>query len=124
MWEDVDFDWKTIKIIDKVDQWERTIPLTPYTEYLLKRLPRISDYIFVTKRSQEYIQIADGYRNAIRQAGQAGQAGLPSLPPKAMRKSFSNLSEWVSVPYGIVKSWGIDPVPQTKSTTKTAPLTC
>lgn len=97
MWEDVDFDWKTIKIIDKVDQWERTIPLTPYTEYLLKRLPRISDYIFVTKRSQEHIQIADGYRNAIR------QAGLPSLPPKAMRKSFSNLSEWVSVPYGIVK---------------------
>lgn len=96
-WDKVDFEWKTITIIDKVDQWERTIPLTPYTEYLLKQLPRSKDYIFVTARSEKYIQIADTYRNAVR------DAGLPSLPPKAMRKSFSNLSEWVSVPYGIVK---------------------
>lgn len=39
-WDKVDFEWKTITIIDKVDQWERIIPLTPYTEYLLKQLPR------------------------------------------------------------------------------------
>lgn len=97
MWSDVDFEWKTITIIDKVDQWERIIPLTPYTEYLIKQLPRHGDYVFMTSKTDTHTQIGKPYRNAIR------QAGLPSLPPKAMRKSFSNLSEWVSVPYGIVK---------------------
>lgn len=96
-WENVDFEWKTITIIDKVDQWERTIPLTPYTEYLLRQMPKSNDYIFTIKCSEEYIRISDTYRKAV------ANAGLPPLPPKAMRKSFSNLSEWVSVPYGIVK---------------------
>lgn len=96
-WDKVDFEWDTITIIDKVDQWERTIPLTPYVKHLLQSLPRIGDYIFMTNRSHEHITISTGYRYAVR------DAGLPPLPPKAMRKSFSNLSEWVSVPYGIVK---------------------
>lgn len=96
-WQNVDLKWKTITIIDKVDQWERIIPLTSYTEFLLKQLPRRGDYIFMTGKSATHTEIGKAYRNAVR------QAGLPSLPPKAMRKSFSNLSEWVSVPYGIVK---------------------
>lgn len=95
-WENVDFEWKTITIIDKVDQWERTIALTPYTEYLLRQLPRKSEFIFVID-TDRHTQLNETYRNAIK------NAGLPPLPPKAMRKSFSNLSEWVSVPYGIVK---------------------
>ena len=83
---------------DKVDQWERIIPLTPYTEKMMLSLPRVNDYIFGSTRNKvSYIKIGDTYRNAVL------ESGLPSLPPKAMRKSFSNLSEWVSVPYGIVK---------------------
>lgn len=97
-WENVDFEWKTITIIDKVDQWERIIPLTPYTEFLISNLPKINDYIFASKRGRKtHIQLASTYRDVIR------KSGLPSLPPKAMRKSFSNLSEWLDVPHGIVK---------------------
>lgn len=97
-WSDVDFKWKTIKITDKVDQWERIIPLTPYTEKMMLSLPKINDYVFGSTRNKtSFIKIGDTYRNAVL------KSGLPSLPPKAMRKSFSNLSEWVSVPYGIVK---------------------
>lgn len=97
-WSDVDFRWKTIKITDKVDQWERIIPLTPFTEKTMLLLPRVNDYVFGSTRNKVgFIKIGDTYRNALH------DAGLPSLPPKAMRKSFSNLSEWVSVPYGIVK---------------------
>lgn len=96
-WENVDFDWKTITIIDKVDQWERTIPLTPYTEYLIRQMPRHSDYIFTANKSGSHTELGKTYRTAI------ANAGLPPLPPKAMRKSFSNLSEWVSVPHGVVK---------------------
>lgn len=96
-WEDVDFEWKTITIIDKVDQWERVIPLTPYTEYLIRQMPRQGAYIFAIDGSDDYTELGKTYRNAIL------RAGLPSLPPKAMRKSFSNLSEWVGVPYGVVK---------------------
>lgn len=96
-WENVDFDWKTITIIDKVDQWERTIPLTPYTEYLIKQMPKHSDYIFATDKNDDHTELGKTYRTAIL------DAGLPRLPPKAMRKSFSNLSEWVGVPHGVVK---------------------
>lgn len=95
-WQDVDFQWKTITIIDKVDQWERTIPLTPYTEYLLKQLPRKSHLIFVID-AENHTEFNETYRNAVK------HAGLPPLPPKAMRKSFSNLSEWLGVPHGVVK---------------------
>lgn len=97
-WDDIDFEWKTITIIDKVDQWERVIPLTPYVEHIINGLPRINDYVFGSVRGNKtHIKIGDTYRYALR------DAGLPPLPPKAMRKSFSNLSEWVDVPYGIVK---------------------
>lgn len=97
-WDNVVFTWKTITIIDKVDQRERLIPLTPYTEYLISSLPRINKYVFASDRSNTgYIKIGHHYKNAL------AKAGFKSLPPKALRKSFSNLSEWVNVPYGIVK---------------------
>lgn len=97
-WDKVDFDWKTITITDKVDQWERQIPLTPYVEHLMKGLPKINQYVFGSTRGDKtHIKPNSSYRKALL------DAGLPPLPPKSMRKSFSNLSEWVSVPYGIVK---------------------
>lgn len=96
-WDKVDFEWDTITIIDKVDQWERVIPLTPYVKHLLQGLPKISEFIFATPSSSTHVILGKSYRHAV------ASANLPPLPPKAMRKSFSNLSEWVSVPYGVVK---------------------
>ena len=40
-WADVDFQWKSLTIRDKVEG-ERTIPLTPYLEHLISALPRRS----------------------------------------------------------------------------------
>lgn len=96
-WTDIDFEWDTIKIIDKVDQWERVIPLTPYTKQTIKSLPRVNGFVFGSKVRQEgYIEITKKYRALLI------ENGLPSLPPKAMRKSFRTLSEWVDVPRGVV----------------------
>lgn len=96
-WTDIDFEWNTIKIVDKVDQWERIIPLTPYTKQTIQALPRINDFVFGSKVRQEgYIEITKKYRTLLV------ESGLPNLPPKAMRKSFRTLSEWVDVPRGVV----------------------
>lgn len=96
-WSDVDFEWHTITIVDKVDQWERTIPLTPYCKQTMQSLPRINHFIFGNlDRKEGYVVINKVYRQLVK------ASGLPSLPPKAMRKSFSSLSEWVGVPKGVV----------------------
>ncbi len=96
-WTDIDFEWNTIKIVDKVDQWERIIPLTPYTKQTIQALPRVNEFVFGSKVRQEgYIDITKKYRTLLV------ESGLPSLPPKAMRKSFRTLSEWVDVPRGVV----------------------
>jgi integrase len=44
-WEDVDFQWRSMTIKDKVDG-ERTIPLTPYVASLLAALPRRNEWVF------------------------------------------------------------------------------
>jgi integrase len=44
-WEDVDFQWKSMTIKDKVEG-ERTIPLTPYVASLLAALPRRNEWVF------------------------------------------------------------------------------
>ena len=44
--EDVDFQWKSLTIRDKVEG-ERTIPLTPYVEYLISALPRRNEFVLV-----------------------------------------------------------------------------
>lgn len=96
-WTDIDFEWNTIKIVDKVDQWERIIPLTPYTKKTIQNLPRGNEFVFGSKVKQEgYIEITKKYRTLLV------ESGLPNLPPKAMRKSFRTLSEWVDVPRGVV----------------------
>jgi integrase len=41
-WQDIDFQWQSLTIRDKVDG-ERTIPLTPYLSSLLTDLKRLND---------------------------------------------------------------------------------
>jgi len=96
-WAGVDFQWKSLRISDKVEG-ERTIPLTPYVSSLLAALPRRNAFVFSSVgaeggRMQEP-------RIAHNRALAAG--GLPHLSIHGLRRSFSTLSEWVECPVGVV----------------------
>lgn len=53
-WRDINFKWKTAKIIDKVEDSGRIIPITTYVEKLLLDLKRTSDseYVFSSSKSK------------------------------------------------------------------------
>ena len=44
-WDDVNFQWKSIAMKDKIEG-ERMVPLTPYVSHLLAGLPRRNEWIF------------------------------------------------------------------------------
>ncbi len=115
-WADVDFQWKSMTIRDKVEG-ERTIPLTPYMEHLIAGLPRrkltvrqIGEKAESKKKDipNEFVfsspTAASGRleepRNPHNKALAA--AALPALSLHGLRRSFGTLSEWVEVPAGIV----------------------
>lgn len=96
-WADVDFQWKSITIKDKVEG-ERTIPLTPYVAALLASLPRRNEWVFSSTTAE------DGRLQEPRIAHNKAlaAAGLPPLSIHGLRRSFGTLAEWVEVPAGIV----------------------
>lgn len=106
-WEDVDFQWKSLTIRDKVEG-QRVIPLTPYVAALLAALPRrtvIRDgekislpWVFsspsaASGRLQEPLK---PHKNAM------AAAGLPPFSLHDLRRSFGTLAEWVECPVGVV----------------------
>lgn len=97
-WSDVNFQWNSIKLSDKVEDF-RMIPLTPYVASLLDALPRRQDnpYVFSSLSS------ASGYIAEPRYAHNeaVAVAGLPRLSLHGLRRSFASLSEWVKTPPGI-----------------------
>jgi len=96
-WADVDFQWKSLTIRDKVEG-ERTIPLTPYLEHLIAALPRRNEFVFSSPTA------ASGRLEEprIQHVKALAAAGLPALSLHGLRRSFGTLSEWVEVPAGIV----------------------
>lgn len=118
-WEDVDFQWNSLRIRDKVDG-ERTIPLTPYVRSLLLDLKRLNDTppnVRQLKRLEERGEqwtpspwvfssptAASGRMQEprIKHTRAVSNAGLPHLTLHGLRRSFGTLSEWVEVPAGIV----------------------
>lgn len=96
----VDFKWKTISIWDKVEQENRIIPMTPYVEKLLSQLPKHpeSDFVFWSEQSES------GHITDIRNSYYAALAekGLPKFTIHDLRRSFSNLAEWLDIPTGVV----------------------
>ncbi|MBV8467742.1 MAG: integrase family protein [Burkholderiales bacterium] len=99
MWPDIDFQWKSITLRDKVEG-ERVIPLTPYVESLLASLPRIYDnpWVFSSARAESG-RIQDP-RFAHNKA--VAESGLPHMTLHGLRRSFNTLSEWCDVPAGVV----------------------
>ncbi|MGN6580180.1 MAG: tyrosine-type recombinase/integrase [Bordetella sp.] len=117
-WEDVDFQWQSLTIRDKVEG-ERTIGMTPYVGALLRELKRINEtppnvrrlsgragddkawkpspWVFASKTA------ADGRMKEPRIAHNKAltAAGLPALSIHGLRRSFGTLAEWVECPAGI-----------------------
>ena len=99
-WSNVDFQWKALWVRDKVEGEEgRKIPLTPYVEHLISRLPRRNEFVFSSQTSESGRMVEP--RIAHKRALSA--AGLPSeLSLHGLRRSFASLSEWCEMPVGVV----------------------
>ncbi|RBB35812.1 preprotein translocase [Burkholderia reimsis] len=120
-WDDVDFEWNSIRLNDKIEvKTGRVIPLTPYYASLLRELKRLNDtppsksvlaalqaegktwspsaWVFASSASKSgHIEEP---RYAHNQAIQA--AGLSHVTLHGLRRSFGTLSEWCEVPVGVV----------------------
>ncbi|MGB7195309.1 MAG: integrase family protein [Collimonas pratensis] len=97
-WTDVDFQWRSLSLSDKIEDAGRVIPLTPYLSSLLVALPRRNEWVFSSLGAEDG-KIAEP-RIAHNQALAA--AGLPHLTLHGLRRSFGTLSEWCEVPVGVV----------------------
>jgi|APEBP8051072210_1049370.scaffolds.fasta_scaffold00977_1 integrase len=95
-WEDVDFQWKSVAIGDKV-QGKRTIPLTPFVASLLATLPRRNEWVFSspTAASGRLQEPRIQHNKALT------AAGLPNVTIHGLRRSFGTLAEWVECPAGV-----------------------
>jgi integrase len=95
-WADVDFQWGSMKLNDKVEDF-RMVPLTPYVAQLLAQLPRRNEWVFssTTSAAGHIAEPRIAHNEAL------AVAGLPHLTLHGLRRSFATLSEWVEVPAGI-----------------------
>ncbi|KQQ87010.1 integrase family protein [Massilia sp. Leaf139] len=95
-WDDVDFQWRSLTIHDKVEGL-RVIPLTLYFLSLLAALPRRNQWVFSSPTA------ADGKlaEPRIAHTKALAAAGLPHVSLHGLRRSFGTLCEWVEMPSGI-----------------------
>jgi len=95
-WGDVNFQWGSIKLSDKVEDC-RMVPLTPFVAELLTNLPRRNEYVFSspTSASGHIAEPRIAHNEAV------AVASLPKLTLHGLRRSFATLSEWVETPKGI-----------------------
>ena len=96
-WVDVDLQWLSMTIRDKVEG-ERTIPLTPYVAHLLATLPRRNEWVFssLTSDNGQIAEPTPAHKRALI------AAGLPNLTLHGLRRSFGSLAEWTETPAGVV----------------------
>ena len=94
-WQDIDFQWNSLTINDKVEDF-RTIPLTPFVSNLLASLPRRNEWVFSSPGAQSG-RLTDpsiAHRKACEIAGL-------DLTLHGLRRSFASLCEWTETPAGI-----------------------
>jgi integrase len=126
-WTDVNWQWKGLRLADKVEDSGREVPLTPYIAHLLAGLPHINEWVFASgravslepKHALRRAQYAE--RNGIEAAPLAqpsasgritepaaahrracAAAGIEGLTLHGLRRSFASLTEWLEVPVGVV----------------------
>jgi integrase len=92
-WTDINMQWKSMSIRDKVSG-SREVPLTPFIEHLLLNLPRRNEWVFSSNRSssRRLTEPSESHKQA------CAIAGLDGLTLHGLRRSFANLTEWLDVP--------------------------
>lgn len=87
-WADVDFDWRTITIADKV-QGRTVLPLPPHCANLLACLPRRNQWVFGSPTA------ANGRLQEPRKAHETAlaRAGLPMVTIHGLRRTYANLTQ-------------------------------
>ena len=118
-WQDVDFQWNSLTIRDKVEG-ERIIPLTPYFASLLRMLkaknettPTVRRLQTLKERGEEWKPSPWVFSSQTSETGRLQEpsiahrkalaaAGLPPVSLHGLRRSFGTLSEWCEVPVGVV----------------------
>jgi integrase len=97
-WDDVDFQWKSLWIKDKVVEEGRKIPLTPYLSGLLAELPRKNRWVFSSPAAEDG-RIAEP---RIPHNRALSVAGLEHVTLHGLRRTFASLAEWVEMPRGVI----------------------
>ncbi len=94
-WEDIDFQWNSVTIKDKVEGL-RVIPLTPYVGYSLSSMPRRNQWVFSspTSASGHLVEPRIAHDKACKIAGL-------DVTLHGLRRSFASLCEWIETPAGI-----------------------
>lgn len=97
-WSDVDFEWLSLKIRDKIEG-SRRIPLTKHVAQLLEALPRTENpYLFGSSVSKQ----APMREPNLPHTTACKAAGIEHLTLHGLRRSFRSLTEWLDVPVGVV----------------------
>ena len=122
-WADVDFQWKSMTLRDKVEG-DRQIPLTPHVAKLLTQLRDRKPRASKTRRADHNDEteakrspspepnpwVFSSTRSETGRIGEANHAhtrvvknaGLPHVTLHGLRRSFGTLAEWVECPVGVV----------------------
>ncbi|MBF6990929.1 integrase family protein [Cupriavidus sp. IK-TO18] len=120
-WEDVDFQWRSLHIADKVEtETGRIIPLPPYLASLLLELkrrnntpPPVRRLRSLETRGEKWEPSPWVFHSLNAATGRIAEpryahnralaaAGLPHISLHGLRRSFGTLAEWCEVPVGIV----------------------
>jgi len=94
-WEDIDLQWNSITIKDKIEG-QRIIPLTPYVKHLISNLPHRGRWVFSSYRAASGRLIDP----RIAHYKACSIAGL-DVTLHGLRRSFASLCEWIEMPGGI-----------------------
>lgn len=97
-WQDLDFQWGSLWVKDKVAEEGRKIPLTPYLSKLLASLPRRNEWVFSSPAAKggRLVEPRIPHNRAL------AVAGLPHVTLHGLRRTFASLAEWVEMPTGVV----------------------
>ncbi|AHB04891.1 MULTISPECIES: tyrosine-type recombinase/integrase [Pandoraea] len=96
-WTDVDFQWGSLSLADKIEEAGRVIPLTPYVAQMLEQLPRINRWVFSSPTAEDgrIVEPRKAHMKALN------QAKLPHISVHGLRRSFGTLCEWIEMPAGV-----------------------
>ena len=94
-WEDVDFQWGSMTIRDKM-KGLRVIPLPPYMAHLLACLPRRNEFVFSSPGAASG-HLTDPHAAHYRVCAVTGL----DVTLHGLRRSFASLCEWIEMLAGI-----------------------